>query len=248
MAHYVCSMVLMILVTFFPVEGWAVHCNCQDFKVAIDIGHSTSAPGATSARGRPELDFNLTMGTMILEQLFKQGFKNPFSIVNPPNLKARVRIAEEKQADLFVAIHHDSVQSYYLKNWEFNGKRQKYCDAFRGYSILVSTRNLQFEKSFAFAKMVGKNFREAGYLPAYHHSKKVIGGRHNMLDEELGIYQFDNLVVLRETTMPAVLIEFGVIVHREEELLLEQEETKQKMMQSVVEGIRQFRAVDCMHP
>ncbi|MBF0428811.1 MAG: N-acetylmuramoyl-L-alanine amidase [Magnetococcales bacterium] len=237
---------LVVTLAFvYPTHVEAGVCDCS---VAIDVGHAIFAAGATSARGKPEFDFNLTMGALIHDQLVASGFSRSFLIVNPHGLKERVRIAEEKQADLLVSIHHDSVQPYYLRDWEFNGKRRKYSDAFKGYSILVSTKGFQFSKSLEFAKMVGKNFRRAGFVPAYHHSKKVPGGRHNMLDEELGIYQFDNLAVLKNGSMPSVLIEFGVIVNRDEELMLEQPESREKMMRGVVDGIHEFNARNCGSP
>ncbi|MBF0614540.1 MAG: N-acetylmuramoyl-L-alanine amidase [Magnetococcales bacterium] len=223
--------------------SWAGVCDCA---VAVDVGHASFAGGATSARGRPEFEFNLAMGTLIHEELVNSGLTRSFTIIDPSALKERVRIAESRQADLFISVHHDSVQAFYLRDWLFNGRTHKYCDLFQGYSILVSAKGFQFTASLELAKMIGRRFREAGFLPAYHHSKGVIGGRHNMLDENLGIYQFDNLVVLKNAVMPAILIEFGVIVHRDEELLVQQPEVRHKLMRSVVDGIQEYNARYCL--
>ncbi|MBF0190484.1 MAG: N-acetylmuramoyl-L-alanine amidase [Magnetococcales bacterium] len=238
-----CSPVLAWLALTLPLDGWAGACDCS---VAVDVGHSLLSAGATSARGKPEYEFNLAMGTLIHDALIQQGLSRSFLIVNPPGLKERVRIAEEKQADLFVSVHHDSVQSFYLRNWTVDGKTQRYCDLFRGYSILLSPKGLQYSGSLELAQMIGRRFRAAGFLPAYHHSKNIPGGRHNMIDEELGIYQFDNLVVLKYAVMPAILIEFGVIVHRDEELQLQQPETRDKLVKGVLEGIQEFNARHCL--
>lgn len=236
---------LIFLIIIYPIESVSNVCVCKDLRIAIDVGHTSFATGATSARGRSEFDFNLNMGQLLKDQLMQNGFKNTFLIINPPNLMERVKIADKQQADLFISIHHDSVQPFYLKEWTFNNKTQKYSDAFRGFSVLVSTKSLQFDESFSFAKMVGTNFRKAGFQPAYHHSKKVAGGRHNLLDEELGIYQFDKLVVLINANMPAVLIEFGVIVHRDEELMLEQTEIQAKMRHGIVDAVNQYAMIQC---
>ncbi|GAB0058636.1 hypothetical protein SIID45300_02989 [Candidatus Magnetaquicoccaceae bacterium FCR-1] len=227
----------------FDFDLMAGVCDC---KVAVDVGHATFAPGATSARGKPEYEFNLAMGTLIHEELLKSGMTRSFAIIEPPTLKDRVRIAEEKQADLLVSVHHDSVQPFFLRDWVYNNKHLKYSDAFQGYSILVSTKGFQYSNSLELAKMIGRRFRAAGFLPAYHHSKNVLGGRHNMIDEELGIYQFDNLVVLKYSVMPAILIEFGVIVHREEELRLQEPETRAKLVRGVVDGIEEFNVRFCL--
>ncbi|MBF0417418.1 MAG: N-acetylmuramoyl-L-alanine amidase [Magnetococcales bacterium] len=235
----------LLLATLLLVAGdlMAGVCDC---KVAVDVGHATFAPGATSARGKPEFEFNLDVGSLIHEELLKSGMSRSFMIINPPSLKDRVRIAEERQADLLLSVHHDSVQPMFLRDWVYNNKHQKYSDAFQGYSILVSTKGFQYSNSLELAKMIGRHFRAAGFLPAYHHSKNVLGGRHNMIDEELGIYQFDNLVVLKYTVMPAILIEFGVIVHRDEELRLQEPETRAKLVRGVVDGIEEFNARFCL--
>ncbi|MBF0179320.1 MAG: N-acetylmuramoyl-L-alanine amidase [Magnetococcales bacterium] len=239
---------LLVLIAAWPTSLPAQECACKELVIAVDVGHGLLDPGAISARGKPEFEFNLVMGAMIKDQLIRAGYLHTFAIVNPANLRERVKIAEEKMADLFLSIHHDSVQPNFLKAWEFNGKSQKYADMFRGYSVLVSTGNMQYSKSLAFAKLVGRNFLDAGFTPAYHHSKKVPGGRHTMLDENLGVYQFDNLVVLKYTIMPAVLIEFGVIVHRDEELRLLETETREKMARGVVEAVNAFNNLDCPVP
>lgn len=243
MAWMLFGVVVLGWLLLLPDAGWAASCDCS---VAVDVGHGLTVPGATSARGRPEFEFNLAMGTLIQEELVKSGMTRSFTIVNPPSLKDRLRIAEEKQADLFVSVHHDSVQPEYLRSWVIDGRTRKYCDLFRGYSILLSPKGMQYSSSLELAKMIGRRFRAAGFLPAYHHSKNVPGGRHNMIDEELGIYQFDNLVVLKYSVMPAILIEFGVIVHREEELQLQDPEIQKKMMRGVVDGIQEFNASYCL--
>ena len=44
--------------------------------------------------------------------------------------------------------------------------------------------------------------------------------RRELLDAQAGVYRYDQLIVLKDTRMPAVLLEAGSIVNRDEELLL----------------------------
>jgi N-acetylmuramoyl-L-alanine amidase. len=48
-----------------------------------------------------------------------------------------------------------------------------------------------------------------------------MGSRRRLLvDPEAGVYRYDQLIVLRQTHVPAVLLEAGSIINRNEELLL----------------------------
>src|SRR5215208_4132723 len=44
--------------------------------------------------------------------------------------------------------------------------------------------------------------------------------RRELLDPTAGVYRYDQLIVLKSTRMPAVLLEAGSIVNREEEVLI----------------------------
>src|SRR6516165_1363585 len=54
--------------TFHPA-----HCNHTAFRVVIDVGHTREVPGALSARGIPEYDFNLRLAKQIEEKLIEAG-------------------------------------------------------------------------------------------------------------------------------------------------------------------------------
>jgi N-acetylmuramoyl-L-alanine amidase len=44
-------------------------CEPADFPVAIDVGHDRDHPGAISARGVPEFEFNLALGREVMAAL-----------------------------------------------------------------------------------------------------------------------------------------------------------------------------------
>ncbi|MBF0607259.1 MAG: N-acetylmuramoyl-L-alanine amidase [Candidatus Magnetobacterium sp. LHC-1] len=196
-------------------------CGDGTFVVAIDVGHSKKSPGATSARGQSEYDFNKAVATLLLKELRDAGITGAFMIdANGISLKERVLVANSKKSDLFVSIHHDSVQPVYLSTWEHNGKTYRYSDMFKGFSIFYSGRNASPTESLAFADILGGALLEAGLRPTLHHAENIPGENRELVDQAKGIYRFDDLVVLANTQMPAVLLECGVIVNREEELLL----------------------------
>jgi len=61
-----------------------------------------------------------------------------------------------------------------------------------------------------------------------------------LVDRYLGIYQFDDLIVLRTADMPAVLLESGIIVNRDEEPLLLSAAHRKKIARSIVEAVARF--------
>lgn len=201
-------------VTGRPLEG---------LRVALDIGHYRLKPGATSARGRSELLFNQATVRTMARVLEGAGAK--VVVVNADgtvsSLADRPAIAARAGADCFVSVHHDSVNDKYLRKWTHEGAPRDYCDEFRGYSVFASSKNPEAEKSRELALRLGAALYETGLRPTLHHAEPIPGENRPLLDERTGVYEFTDLVVLKSATIPAILFECGVIVHREEELLVQ---------------------------
>jgi len=187
------------------------------FTIAIDIGHTPKKGGAVSARGVFEYKFNRRLANELFQKLQTLSYVRPFLINHDGleiSLPKRAQEANSQKADLLLAIHHDSVKDNCLKTWEVNGKTQKYCDDFHGYSIFLSNKNAKPFESLGFATTLGQALLKAGFTPTLHHAAQE---NRPVLDKEKGIYSFDDLVVLKTAKMPAVLLECGVIVNRPEE-------------------------------
>ena len=217
-----------------PQRDPATHSN---FTIALDIGHSPKKGGAVSARGISEYDFNHRLVTELFQRLQFSRVARSF-IINPEgneiSLPKRADEAQKGQADLFLAIHHDSVKESYLKKWEFDGKTRKYCDDFHGYSIFISQKNAKPLESLGFATALGRALLKAGFTPTLHH---VAQENRPLLDKEKGIYAFDDLIVLKAARMPAVLLECGVIVNREEENNLNDRSYRSRLIGAVSDAI-----------
>jgi len=52
------------------------------------------------------------------------------------------------------------------------------------------------------------------------------------------VHYYDNLIVLKTASTPAVLLEAGVIVNRDEELRVQSEEVRRRIAASVADGLR----------
>lgn len=208
-------------------------------EIAVDVGHLPAEPGALSARGVPELEFNRALAVKVAEALRAAGFavrligaRGEFA-----TLQARTRAA--RGADLFISIHHDSVRERLLEAWNVAGAPRRFSDRFAGYSLFVSRANPQFETSLACASAIGAALRMAGFSPSRYHADPTLGEGRAFADEANGVHYFDNLAVARSASMPALLIEAGVIVNRAEETRLAQPATRQRIARAIAQGAAQ---------
>jgi len=214
----------------------------RDFKVALDIGHTLSQPGATSANGITEFHYNRRLAQAAHDELTKLGVLVVLSGADggPLRLGERTRLAKAARADLFLSLHHDSVQPRYLSSWAVGGQMRSYSDVFRGYSVFVSGEGGQFPASLRFASLLGGSLLHAGLKPSLHHAEQIPGEGRPLLDARLGIYRFDQLVVLRTASMPAALLEAAVIVNREEEEQAQSPVFLQRLATAIARSVREY--------
>ena len=191
-----------------------------------------------SARNVPEFEFNLNLGKRIEERLKADGFAATVLLVTEgkarPSLMARVARANKKGADLFLSIHHDSVPGIYVEKWEFEGRKSAFNDMFGGYSVFVSKLNPHYGDSLKFARLLGNQMASKDLQFARQYDQWFMGKfQRELLDIEAGVYRYDQLIVLRMTSMPAVLLESGSIINRDEELVMASDEHKNKVAAAV---------------
>ena len=221
-------------------SAWA--CAPAEFVVAVDVGHDRVRPGTVSARGVPEFEFNLVLAREVVATLVAAGFSRAFLIGedgSPLGLRERTAIAERAGARAFISIHHDSVQPRYLERWTFEGRVQEHTTHARGFSLFVSAANGFFAASKELALRIGSELRARGRRPSVHHAEPIEGENREVIDSRRGVYRFDDLVVLRSAAMPAVLLEAGVIRHREEELIVASEAFRAEVAGAIRRALEQ---------
>ena len=195
--------------------------------VAVDVGHSLLNAGATSARGVAEFDLNRSLARDIAEQVQKRG-----RTVHLIGAEGTTEVLAERSAAargdrLFVSIHHDSLPPAWLHR----------ADVFHGFSLFVSRRNPYPADSLACARQIGDRLLAAGYVPSRYHAIAVAGENRPFADEHRGIHYFDDLVVLRTATQPAVLVEAGVIVNAQEEAAITSAKGRHRLAAALAAGI-----------
>ena len=67
----------------------------------------------------------------------------------------------------------------------------------------------------------------------------MTGAPRPFADEANGVHYYDHLAVARTATMPALLVEAGVIVNREEERRMRDPQVRTRIAAAVAEGARE---------
>ena len=213
--------------------------------VAIDVGHSMAHPGAISARGKPEFEFNLGFAETLKEMLTASQVQSVLIGGDGmmTELPKRTIAAEAAGATFFVAVHHDSAQPRYFETWNWQGVERRFADRFSGFSLFVSRKNPFPDASLKCARMIGSALKQTGRTASPHHAENIPGENREWADQNAGVYYFDDLVVLKSANTPAVLIEVGVIVNRSEEQIIQEPAERRAIAGAVVRGLSDCGAI-----
>lgn len=204
--------------------------NLYGKSLVLDIGHSKKFGGSTSATCEKEYEYNKNLALFVLKNL-KKDTQASLSVEIDKEATFPERNKASIKKDLFISFHHDSVQEQFIAKGTIC-PRTSYAS---GFSVFVSRKNPYFEASLAAAKTFAKSLADQGLKPTLHHAEKIKGENRELIDENLGLYYFDDLLVLKNAKSPAFLFEAGVIVNPEDEELVKSEEFKAKVAQAVNE-------------
>lgn len=242
----------LVMLPFVSPSAWA-----QDkvFTVVIDAGHGGNDPGAIGRKGR-EKNINLNVA-LKLGSLIQQNCADTRVVYTRKKdafvpLHRRAEIANEAKADLFISIHTNSLASrnsrvsgtetYTLglhrtdENLEVAKKenavilieddyKQRYAgfnpNSSESYIIFEFLQDKNMAQSVNFARLVQGQFR------ANHRIDK-------------GVHQA-GFLVLRETSMPSVLVELGYITNQQEEAFLLSENGSSVLAQSIYRAFLTYK-------
>jgi len=138
-------------------------CDLHHFKVALAIGHTLSQPGGDERAGATKFGYNQRLARVVQVEMGRNAIATMLigEAGTPLQLEARAA-----SADLFLVLHHDSVQPQYLATWTVDGKPQRYSDAFHSYSVFVSDENAHAADSRRFGALIGETMLAAEFSPS----------------------------------------------------------------------------------
>ncbi|OOR91674.1 hypothetical protein B0181_02715 [Moraxella caviae] len=213
--------------------------------IVLDSGHNpVRSSGAISVRGINEVDYN-DIFTGELERAFAQAGWQVVMTRKPEedrSLDERAAIANETAPLVFLSIHHDSTQLENLAEI-----KTAYQPAYRtkhpiaGSSLHISIDNPHYDDSLRFATLVGEELQAVGRKFNLDHANPSYERPLPLVNADYAIYRHDLLRVLRTTTVPAVLLEVGVIVDIDDEELARNADERQKLISAIVKAADKYR-------
>jgi N-acetylmuramoyl-L-alanine amidase len=237
-----------LIVHTFLSGIFVINAACAEFAtnkvIVLDPGHTPEQPGALGVKGQYEVVYNDRLADMLANALQKKGYRVILTRTGNQSLSLSERASRTDQIKpaLFLSIHHDSAQPKYLEKIITQGSYTGYktIKPIAGFSIFVSKLNPAFAQSYRFAEILGQQLVKLNRPPSLHHAEKIKGENRELLDKKLGIYRFDNLIVMKKTNFPAVLLETGVIVDTQDEAYVSNPVNQALVNAAIVAAIETF--------
>ncbi|MBC2721485.1 N-acetylmuramoyl-L-alanine amidase [Desulfosporosinus sp.] len=188
-----------------------------NLTIVIDPGHGGPDPGAKGVSGVYEKNNTLPVGLNLAALLRSAGARvilTRSTDVSPAegtysersDLEARIKIANDLQADLFISLHNDSFSN----------------PSASGTTTYYSSQNPAASQSKTLALSIQSELVRSISLP-------------NRGIKDAAFY------VVKNTKMPAVLVELGFLSNPTEEELLKSPEFQRKAAQGIYQGILSFQ-------
>ncbi|MDR1849329.1 MAG: N-acetylmuramoyl-L-alanine amidase [Zoogloeaceae bacterium] len=203
--------------------------SAQAAHIVVDTGHTPQLPGAMGASGRAEYLYNLDFSAAVSRDLVALNNRVTRVSADGKEIRLTQRPAQAPDADFFISIHHDSMQ----QAWIDAGRQTE----FSGFSLFISRRNPHYAQSLRCARAIGEKLLAAGEKPSLYHATPIRGENRPLIDNRLGVHRFDELIVLKYATMPAVLVEIGVIVNPDEEKRLGEPDTITRLAAAISQAV-----------
>ena len=235
----------------------------KDFVVVIDAGHGGHDPGALGRKGKEKhinLKVALKLGALIESNCpdTRVIYTRNRDVFVP--LHERAEIANKAKADLFISIHTNSIASRTTKisgaetytlglhktqeNLEVAQKENSVILIEEDYQQQYSGFNPNSSESYImFEFLQDKNMTQSVRLAQFVQQQFKQTARR--IDK--GVHQA-GFLVLRETSMPSVLIELGYITNPNEEAYLLSMEGTNAMSRSIYQAFLNYKEGQTAHP
>lgn len=221
----------------------------QPLLIVVDAGHGGADPGAVAENGIYEKDFTLAAALALEVILVERGYDVILSRRDDKylSLSSRSKLAQEKNADLFISLHADHHQNRAIRGASVYTLSEKASDA--ETEALAARENevdslFEVNNSDAYEEDVRKILLSlvqratmtcsaifAGELiPELKKTTKLLGRTH----------RFAGFRVLKAPNVPSVLVEMGYMSNTRDRKILSSEAGRYAIMRSIVRAIEGY--------
>lgn len=214
---YTFILILALLFGIIFSNNYIVSNNTYEKIIVIDPGHGGRDPGASGKSGISEKDLNLNISLYLKDYFEKNGYK--------------VVLTRDKD----ISLHNDNSKSKKASDMK---NRKKLINEINPL-VFISIHLNSFPDDDCYGAQV--------FYPAKNEKSKILG---EMIQEELknnidnknkrAAKPISNIIILKELSMPAALIECGFLSNSQEEKLLNTAEYQQRIAESIYKGVYKF--------
>ncbi len=192
--------------------------NLSGRRIVVDAGHGEPDGGAVGPAGVAEQAINLTIARFLQEQLEKAGIEVVMTRTEAEGIydAGLSTVREKKRSDLFnrEKVMNDSGADLFVSVHLNKFSQSKYS----GPQVFYSPNKAESEQA---AKCIQKSLISTLAPPSEREIKKST----------------DDIYLLKQAKIPAVLVECGFLSNPQEEALLLQEEYQKKVALAMYQGI-----------
>ncbi|ALE03797.1 N-acetylmuramoyl-L-alanine amidase family protein [Bartonella ancashensis] len=219
------------------------------FRVVLDPGHGGIDSGAKGVTGVLEKDVTLAFARAVRDALKKYNNINVILTRDSDvflRLKERVQKAQRFNADLFVSIHADTINTPFLRGSTVYTLSDKASDAMA--KTLAESENkvdllggFPTEEFSEVTDILIDLARRETHTFSINFADRIIL---NLSQDDIHLinnpHRYADFQVLKAPDVPSVLIEIGYLSNEEDEKLLNDSEWRKKMASSIARSIYQF--------
>ncbi|MBU1998102.1 MAG: N-acetylmuramoyl-L-alanine amidase [Candidatus Omnitrophota bacterium] len=232
---------------YFPLTKSADLIPLKIKRIVIDAGHGGKDPGAIGRTGTREKHITLDIAKRLASSLKKEGIEVVLTRSTDVfvSLDKRNELTNNSQADMFVSIHANANRVKSLNGFEIYYVSSKVDDSARALS---AAKNAKFTLGGYCAGYTTLELKAILWDMIYTSNRgesikvadSICRNIKNDLDVRVIGSKTANFQVLKGARIPAILVEVGFLSNYSEEGFLKNSFYRQKIAESIKEGILNF--------
>lgn len=206
--------ILLIALCFAGRSAEVISFNHENNKcIIIDPGHGSPDGGAVGKSGTVESDLNLQVSLLLAEELEERGFNVVLTRQDENGLDKKKKTDMNMRLELMKNSKADMFVSIHMNKFHHS--------KYRGAEILYSNNFIQ---STLLAQLIMDNIKE---IDPKNQTR-------NIKEAEKSLF------LMKNATLPAVIVECGFLSNIEEEALLSSESYQARLSSAICDGILEY--------